>query len=51
MLTYALGRGLDYKDAYVLDEIVAKIENADGRARALLESVVHSPQFLKKRTQ
>ena len=51
ILTYALGRGLDYRDDYALDEIVGKVEAAEGKTRALLDGVVHSPQFLKKRTK
>ena len=51
MLTYALGRGLDYRDEYALDEIVAMIEKSGGKGRALLEGVVHSSQFLKKRRE
>ena len=49
MLTFALGRGLDYRDDYALDEIVNKIEATGGKSRALLDGVVHSDQFLKKR--
>ena len=49
MLTYALGRGLDYRDNYALDDIVQRIEESGGRARALLDGVVHSTQFLKRR--
>ena len=49
MMTYALGRGLDYRDDYALDEIVQRIEKSGGKARALLDGVVHSNQFLKRR--
>ena len=49
MMTYALGRGLDFRDNYALDEIVLRIEQSGGKARALLDGVVHSPQFLKRR--
>ncbi len=49
MMTYALGRGLDYRDNYALDEIVKRIELSNGKARALLDGVVHSTQFLKRR--
>lgn len=49
MLTYALGRGLDFRDNYAIDEIVHRIERSGGKARALLDGVVHSTQFLKRR--
>lgn len=50
MMTYALGRGLDFRDNYALDAIVERIEQSGGKARALLDGVVHSPQFLKRRS-
>ncbi len=49
MMTYALGRGLDFRDNYALDEIVQGIERSEGKARALLDGVVHSTQFMKRR--
>ena len=49
MMTYAIGRGLDFRDNYTLDDIVQRIERSDGKARALLDGVVHSTQFLKRR--
>lgn len=50
LMTYALGRGLDYRDNFALDDIVERIESSGGKARALLDGVVHSAQFLKKRS-
>jgi hypothetical protein len=49
LLTYALGRGLDYYDVETVDQIVDKIEKADGRASALLAGVVESAPFQKCR--
>ncbi len=49
MMTYALGRGLDFRDNYALDNIVQRIEQSGGKAKALLIGVVNSPQFLKTR--
>jgi hypothetical protein len=49
LLTYALGRGLDYYDTETVDQIVDKIEKANGHASALLEGVVESAPFLKTR--
>jgi len=50
LLTYAVGRGLDYKDAETVDEIVEKLDKADGKFSALLEGVIHSAPFQRTRT-
>jgi mono/diheme cytochrome c family protein len=49
MLTYALGRGLDYSDVETVDQIVSRIEKANGRASALLAGIVDSAPFQKCR--
>jgi hypothetical protein len=49
LLTYALGRGLDYNDVYAVDEIVARVEKANGRPSALLMGVIESVPFQKRR--
>ena len=49
MLTYALGRGLDYSDVETVDQIVSRIEKANGRASALLTGIVDSAPFQKCR--
>jgi hypothetical protein len=49
LLTYALGRGLDYYDVETVDQIVDRIEKANGRASALLAGVVESAPFQKCR--
>ena len=49
MLTYALGRGLDYYDVETVDQIVSRIEKANGRPSALLEGIVESAPFQKCR--
>lgn len=49
LLIYALGRGLDYYDVETVDEIVARIEKADGRVSALISGVVESAPFQKTR--
>jgi len=51
LLTYALGRGLDYYDAHTVDEIVDRLAREDGRMSVLIHSVVESPAFQKMRTQ
>jgi hypothetical protein len=49
MLTYALGRGLEYYDVETVDQIVARLEAANGRPSALLAGVVESAPFQKCR--
>jgi hypothetical protein len=47
MLTYALGRGLDYYDVETVDQITARLEQAGGRPSALLTGIVESAPFQK----
>lgn len=49
MLTYALGRGLDWYDKPALDRIVAETEAANGSSRALIRAVVDSVPFQYRR--
>jgi hypothetical protein len=49
MLTYALGRGLDYYDVETVDQIVARLQAANGRPSALLAGVLESAPFQKCR--
>lgn len=51
LLTYALGRGLEYYDTHTLDDIAAKLEKADGRMSALLFGVIESVPFQYQRNQ
>jgi hypothetical protein len=51
LLTYALGRGLEYYDTQTLDDIVEKLKHADGKMSVLLYSVIESVPFQKQRTQ
>jgi hypothetical protein len=51
MLTYALGRGLEYFDVHTVDEIVAGLDRADGRMSALITGIVESAPFQRQRTQ
>ncbi|HWY74233.1 MAG TPA: DUF1592 domain-containing protein [Verrucomicrobiae bacterium] len=50
MLTYALGRGLDYSDVETVDEIVDSLEKDHGRFSALLDGIIESAPFQKRRT-
>lgn len=49
MLTYALGRGLEYYDVETVDQIVNRLEKENGRFSALLMGVVESAPFQKRR--
>ena len=51
LLTYALGRGLDYHDVGTVDAIVERIERENGRASALLMGVIESAAFQKCRRE
>ena len=45
MLTYALGRALEYEDILTVDDIVIKLELNDGKANELLGGIVKSAAF------
>jgi hypothetical protein len=50
LLTYALGRGLEYYDVESVDRIVQRIDEANGRFSALLTGVIESAPFQRTRT-
>ncbi len=49
LLTYALGRGLDYYDTTTLDALVAQLEATGGKPSALLLGIVTSAPFQQRR--
>src|SRR5215472_1727662 len=49
LLTYALGRGLEYYDVETVDQIVRRVDKADGHFSALLMGIVESAPFQKQR--
>jgi len=49
LLTYAIGRGLEYHDVETVDRIVERIRKEDGRASALLLGIIESAPFQKRR--
>jgi hypothetical protein len=49
LLTYALGRGLEYYDKCTIDEIVQESEASDFRFSSLLTSIVRSEPFRMRR--
>lgn len=49
MLTYALGRGLDYTDEHTVDLIVERLEASGGLFSDLIHGVIESAPFQKQR--
>jgi hypothetical protein len=49
MLTYALGRGLEYYDEYTVDRIVEQLDSHDGRLSVLINGIVESAPFQRRR--
>ena len=49
LLTYALGRGLEYYDVATVDRIVEQLEKNGGRPSALLAGIIDSAPFQKTR--
>ncbi len=50
MLTYSLGRAVEYTDAHTIDELVANLEANDGRAQALVRGIIRSSAFQRMRS-
>jgi predicted mannosyl-3-phosphoglycerate phosphatase (HAD superfamily) len=49
LLTYALGRGMEYYDTPTIDRIVERLERDGGKMRSLIYGVVASAPFQKRR--
>ncbi len=49
LLTYALGRGLDYNDVETVDRIVGRLDREGGRFSVLLMGVIESVPFQQRR--
>ncbi len=49
LLTYALGRGVEYYDTDTLDQLAAKLEASGGRPSALIRGIVESAPFQQRR--
>jgi hypothetical protein len=49
LMTYALGRGLDYYDVDSVDRVVERLAREDGKFSALIMGVVESAPFQKTR--
>ena len=51
LLTYAVGRGLEYYDVETVDKIVRELEQNNGRFSVLLNGVIESAPFQRQRSQ
>lgn len=49
LLTYALGRGIEYYDELTVDRIVNRLEQEDGRFHTLIAGIVESAPFQQRR--
>ncbi len=49
LLTYALGRGLEYYDVATVDAIVERLEKSNGRPSELIAGIIDSAPFQKTR--
>jgi hypothetical protein len=49
LMTYALGRALDYYDVDTVDQLVAGLEATNGRPSVLLDGIVNSAAFQQSR--
>ena len=51
LLTFALGRGLEYYDKCALDDLVAKLKSADDKFSALILAIAQSDPFTKRQSK
>ena len=51
MLTYALGRGVEYYDIDTIDQLVAKLDESGGKPSVLLRAIVESAPFQQRRQE
>ncbi len=51
LLTYALGRGLEYYDVQTIDDITTQLTRDGGKMSVLIHGVVESPAFQKQRAR
>ncbi len=49
LMTYALGRGLEYYDVATVDQIVARLDQEQGKFSVLLDGVIQSAAFQRQR--
>jgi Protein of unknown function (DUF1585) len=51
LLTFALGRGLEYYDVGTVDQIVQRLDENDGHFSALLSGIIESAPFQEHRNR
>ena len=51
LMTYALGRGLEYYDTETVDQIVEDLERENGKFSTLMMGIIESAPFQKRRTE
>jgi hypothetical protein len=49
MIIYALGRGIEYYDTYTVDDIVDRLDAAHGKPSVLIDGIIQSPAFQRRR--
>jgi hypothetical protein len=49
LLTYAIGRGMEYYDATTIDQLAARMETSGGQLRELIQAIAESAPFQKRR--
>jgi hypothetical protein len=49
LLTYAIGRGVEYYDATTIDLLTARMTKSDGKLRELIQGIIESAPFQKRR--
>jgi hypothetical protein len=51
LMTYALGRGMEYYDLETIDQLVKRLDESDGRFSVLLDGVIQSAAFQRQRSR
>ena len=49
LLTYAIGRGVEYYDAITIDLLVERLKRNDGKLRELIMGIIESAPFQQRR--
>ncbi len=49
LLTYAIGRGVEYYDATTINQLIDRMEKNQGKLRELIQGIVESAPFQKRR--
>ena len=49
LLTYAIGRGVEYYDATTIDQLVERLKKNDGKLRELVMGIIESAPFQQRR--